>query len=37
MALQEHLIQNSEEIFKTIEDTMANDDLVKTLDKENTT
>lgn len=37
MALQEHLIQNSEEIFKTIEDTMANDELVKTLNKENTT
>lgn len=37
MALQEHLIQNAEEINKQIEDIMANDEEQKKLDKENTT
>ena len=36
MALQEHLIQNSEEIFKAIDDIVSNDEQYKLLNKENT-
>ena len=36
MALQEHLIQNSEDIFKAIDDIVSNEEAYKLLNKENT-
>ena len=37
MALQEHLVQNADDIFKQIEDIVNNEEAYKLLDKENTT
>lgn len=34
MALQEHLIRNADEIYKTIEDMLTNEEQYKLLDKE---